>query len=33
MLYQLAARIDPSWSDLATQLGPPSNWLALCLPR
>jgi hypothetical protein len=33
MLYQLAARIDPSWSALATQLGPPSNWLALCLPR
>jgi len=33
MLYQLAARIDPSWSGLATRLGPPSNWLALCLPR
>jgi len=33
MLYQLATRIDPSWNGLATQLGPPSNWLALCLPR
>jgi len=31
-LYQLAARLDPRWAGLAEQLGPPSDWLALCFP-
>lgn len=32
MLYHLAARLDPRWSDLATRLGQASPWLPLCFP-
>jgi hypothetical protein len=33
MLYQLAGRLNPRWTTLATQLGPANPWLALCFPR
>lgn len=32
MLYHLAARLGPRWSDLATRLGQASPWLVLCFP-
>jgi Alginate lyase len=32
MLYQLAGRLNPRWTTLATQLGPTNPWLALCFP-
>ena len=32
MLYQLAGRLNPRWTTLATQLGPANPWLALCVP-
>lgn len=30
--YQLAARLDPQWSQLADRLGPPQAWLELRFP-
>ncbi len=32
LLYQLAGRLNPRWTTLATQLGPANPWLALCFP-
>ncbi len=32
LLYQLAGRLNPRWTTLATQLGPATPWLALCFP-
>ncbi len=32
MLYQLAGRLNPRWTNLATRLGPANPWLALCFP-
>lgn len=32
MLYQMAGRLNPRWTTLATQLGPAHPWLALCFP-
>lgn len=32
MLFQLAARLNPRWTELATRLGPAAPWLALCIP-
>lgn len=32
MLYQMAGRLNPRWTTLATQLGSANPWLALCFP-
>ena len=32
ILYQLAGRLNPRWTTLATQLGPATPWLTLCFP-
>lgn len=32
MLYQMAGRLNPRWTTLATQLGPATPWLTLCFP-
>jgi hypothetical protein len=32
LLYQVARRLNPRWTTLATQLGPANAWLELCFP-